>query len=126
VPADHHIDLALGLVRTREWGEVSDEDLRSLYDRIRADPAFKPSYRQLCDLRDVTRITSSVETLRFLAQLELFAPGAKRAIVVGREVDFGLARLFQTYSEAEGGTVEVFRNMTEAERWLGLTTEGRQ
>ena len=123
MPAVHEIDLSHRLVRTFESGELSDEDLRGLYDRIRADPAFDPSFRQLCDLRSVTRITTSIETLRFLAQSRIFLPGAKRAFVVGREVDFGLARLFQAYSEVEGGTVEVFRNMAEAEAWLGLKSE---
>ena len=123
MPAVHEIDLSHRVVRTFESGELSDEDLRGLYDRIRADPAFDPSFRQLCDLRSVTRITTSIETLRFLAQSRIFLPGAKRAFVVGREVDFGLARLFQAYSEVEGGTVEVFRNMAEAEAWLGLKSE---
>ena len=120
MPAKHEIDPVLRLVRTCEWGELSDEDLRGLYDRIRADPAFDPSFRELCDLRSVTQITTSVETLRFLAQSRIFLAAARRAFVVGREVDFGLARLFQAYSEAEGGTVEVFRNMPDAEAWLGL------
>lgn len=124
MPAVHEIDVSRRLVLTREWGELSDDDLRGLYDRIRADPAFDPSFRQLCDLRAVTRITTSIETLRFLAQSRIFLPGAKRAFVAGREVDFGLARLFQAYSEVEGGTVEVFRKMPEAEAWLGLMGEG--
>lgn len=118
--AVHEIDVARGLVLTREWGELSDGDLRGLYECIRTDPAFDPSFRQLCDLRAVTKITTSVETLRFLAQTSIFQPGVRRAFVVGREVDFGLARLFQTYSEGEGGTVEVFRDISEAETWLGL------
>jgi hypothetical protein len=126
VPAVHEIDVRCRLVRTHESGELTDEDLRGLYDRIRADPAFDPSFQQLCDLRPVTRITTSVETLRFLAQSRLFLPGVKRAFVVGREVDFGLARLFQAYSEVEGGTVEVFRNMSDAESWLGLSAEGKR
>jgi hypothetical protein len=123
VPAVHEIDVERRLVRSIEWGELSDEDLRGLYVRIRDDPAFDPSFQQLCDLRTVTKITTSVDTLRSLAQTSIFLPGVRRAFVVGREVDFGLARLFQTYSEVEGGTVEVFRHMADAERWLGLTTE---
>jgi hypothetical protein len=123
VPAEHDIDVPRRLVRTREWGELSDGDLREMYESLRRDPAFDPSFRQLCDLRSVTRITTSVETLRFIAQRRIFQPGTRRAFVVGREVDFGLARLFQAYSEVEGQTVEVFRNMSEAEAWLGIGAE---
>jgi hypothetical protein len=123
VPAEYEMDLTLRLVRTHEWGVLTDEDLRGLYEQIRVDPAFEPSFRQLCDLREVTKITASVETLRSLAQTHIFVPGARRAFVVGRAVDFGLARLFQAYSEVEGQTVEVFRQIDEAEAWLGLKTE---
>jgi hypothetical protein len=120
VPAEYRLDLPLRLVRTHEWGVLTDDDLRDLYEQIRTDPAFDPSFRQLCDLRGVTQITTSVETLRSLAQNHVFMSGSRRAFVVGRAVDFGLARLFQTYSEAEGQAVEVFRDMNDAERWLGL------
>jgi hypothetical protein len=125
VPAEYRIDLPLRLVRTHEFGVLTDDDLRELYEKIRTDPAFDPSFRQLCDLRNVTQITTSVETLRSLAQNHVFSPGSRRAFVVGRAVDFGLARLFQAYSDAEGQTVEVFRDINDAEAWLGLDPERR-
>ena len=120
MPAEYELDLALGLVRTKEWGVLTEDDLRELYERIRSDPAFDPSFRQLCDLREVTKITTTAEALRFLAQSRVFSPGSRRAFVVGRAVDFGLARMFQAYSEVAGQTVEVFREMDEAKVWLGL------
>ena len=120
MPAEYELDLALGLVRTKEWGVLTEDDLRELYERIRSDPAFDPSFRQLCDLREVTKITTTAEALRFLAQSRVFSPGSRRAFVVGRAVDLGLARMFQAYSEVAGQTVEVFREMDEAKVWLGL------
>jgi hypothetical protein len=48
-----------------------------------------------------------------------------RGLVLTKEWG-ALPRLFQAYSEAEGGTVEVFRNMSDAEVWLGLGTKGSQ
>ena len=125
MPAKYWMDVPLRLVRTHEWGVLTDQDLRELYEQIRTDPAFEPSFRQLCDLREVTSITTSADTLRSLAQNQIFSPGARRAFVVGRAVDFGLARLFQTYSEVEGQTVEIFRDMIDAERWLGLDPQQR-
>jgi hypothetical protein len=99
---------------------LSDGEVLDLYRDIRDDPAFEPSFQQLCDLRQVTRITATVETLRFLAQSRIFAAGVRRAFVVDREVDYGLSRLFQAYSEVEGAVIEVFRDWEEAEQWLGL------
>jgi hypothetical protein len=42
---------------------------------------------------------------------------------VGQDAVYGLARLYEAYREAEGGTVEVFRNLSDAEAWLGLSEE---
>ena len=120
MPVTYEIDVACRLVRVNFGGELSDEDLRTVDDSIRTDRAFVPTFRAICDLRSVTRITASVEGLRFLAQRALYLP-VRRAIVVGRDADFGVARLFEAYCEAEGGTVEVFRSMADAEAWLGLT-----
>jgi hypothetical protein len=119
VPVEYEIDVARRLVRTRMWDELSDEDLRALDDRLQVDPRFVLSFRAICDLRSVTSITASVETLRFLAQRSLYLP-VRRALVVGKDIDFGIARLFEAYCEAEGGTVEVFRSIADAEAWLGL------
>jgi len=120
VPAEYELDLTRRLVRTHEWGVLTEEDLRALYEKIRTDPAFEPTFCQLCDLREVTKITTTADALRSLAQTYTFSPGSRRAFVVGRAVDFGLARMFQAYSEVEGQTVEVFREMDDALEWLGL------
>jgi hypothetical protein len=117
------LDFAHRLVRTESWGVLTDDEVRDLYRDLRADPAFDRSFQQICDLRRVTRITTTVDTLRFLAQSHIFAPGVRRAFVVDREVDFGLSRLFAAYSEAEGAVIEVFRKWEDAEKWLGLRDE---
>jgi hypothetical protein len=60
--------------------------------------------------------------VRFFAQRTLYVP-VRQAIVVGQDAVYGLARLYEAYREAEGGTVEVFRNLSDAEAWLGLSEE---
>ena len=76
----YEIDVACSLVRTRMWDELTDEDLRALDDRLQVDPEFVPSCRAICDLRSVTSITASVESLRFLAQRSLYLPEVFRSI----------------------------------------------
>jgi len=120
MPTTYQLDHSSRLVRTRSWGLLTDDEVRTMYEGLIADPAFDCSYRQLCDLRDVTGITVKVETLRMLAQRRIFASGAQRAFVVGRDVDYGLSRLFQAYSEVEGAVIEVFRGWEDAEEWLQL------
>ena len=44
--------------------------------------------------------------------------GGKAAVVVSRDVDFGIARMIQLSGEIFPFEVEVFRSMAEAEKWL--------
>jgi hypothetical protein len=43
---------------------LTDEDLRVLYEKIRTDPAFEPTFRHAVDLRQVTKITTTADALR--------------------------------------------------------------
>jgi len=120
MPASYQLDLENRLVRTRGWGVLTDPEVRDLYDRLRVDPDFEPSFQQLCDLREVTDLKTTADALRALARRPTFAQGVRRAFVVGREVDYGLSRLFQAYSEPQGSVIEVFREWEAAEAWLGM------
>jgi hypothetical protein len=49
----------------------------------------------------------------------IFSPESRRAIVVKNDVQFGLARLFETHRELAGETgIRVFRNLEEALEWV--------
>jgi|SRR4030095_10581041 hypothetical protein len=122
MPASYSLDPARHLVLTHSSGVLTDQEIRDVYEGIRNDPAFKPTFQQLCDLRDVTGITASVDTLRDLARSHIFAPGTRRAFVVARDVDYGMSRLFQAYV-MEGVVLEVFRDIEKAEMWLGLRAD---
>jgi len=49
----------------------------------------------------------------------------KVAFVTGRDVEFGLSRMFEAYSVGAATSVSVFHTMEEAEAWLGVVTDGR-
>ena len=119
MPTSYTLDTPRRLVLTHSHGVLSSDEVRELYGNIRNDPGFEPSFQQLCDLREVTAITATVDTLRDIAQSHIFAPGTRRAFVVARDVDYGMSRLFQAYA-VEGAVIEVFRDMEAAEAWLGL------
>jgi len=119
MPASYRLDPARRLVLTHSSGVLTDREVREVYEAIRKDPAFESTFQQLCDLRDVTEITATVETLRDLARSHIFAAGTRRAFVVARDVDYGMSRLFQAYA-LEGAVLEVFRDIEKAEMWLGL------
>ena len=38
MPAEYELDLALGLVRTKEWGVLTDDDLRAIFIYLKTIP----------------------------------------------------------------------------------------
>ena len=109
------------LVRSRLWGVVSDPDLREHARLLRADPAFDPSHNHLVDLREVTELRVARDTIEAVARVSVFARGVRRAVVASSDFHYGMARMFEIFSDGTGRTVTVFRDVREAEDWLGLS-----
>jgi hypothetical protein len=120
MPVSYSIDRKRGLVISRLWGTMTDDDVREQRRKLRADPAFDPSYRQLIDMTGMTEIQVGAKTITEAAHDQYFAPGAKRAFVASSDAAFGLARMFAMRAEASGQAIEVFRDLRKAEEWLGL------
>ena len=97
---------------------MTDDDVREQRQKMRADPAFDPAYRQLIDVTGITEILVGAKTIKDAAHDQYFAPGTKRAFVASSETAYGLARMFATTAEASGQTIEVFRDRGKAEEWL--------
>ena len=74
----------------------------------------------LWDLRDA-RVGLDAPEVREIAQFVLqnqpTAPPPRVAFVTDRDVDFGLARMFEGFRENPATTVRVFRNFDEALSW---------
>jgi hypothetical protein len=120
VPSSYKIDTGRRLVITRIWGAATDEDIHEHARRLRADPLFDPTYRQLADMSDITEILVSKGTIEEISRGQLFVPGAPRAFVASQDAVFGLLRKYQLHADSAGQLIGVFRDRKAAEDWLGL------
>jgi hypothetical protein len=120
MPATYSIDSNRKLVTSRLWGAVSEDELHDHNERLRGDPEFVPDYRQLTDITGLTEILIGSKAIIQTAIDQFFVPGTRRAIVASSEATFGMARMFALQSEGSGQTIEVFREMSKAEEWLGI------
>ena len=120
MPASFRIDTELSTIFSTGAGALSDDDLRGHQKQLLGDPAFDPSFNQLWDFRQVAQVDVSSEALRELAAARSFTPSAKRAVVAPGEVLYGLARMFQMRHDGAPEEFRVFRDIHEAEDWLGL------
>ncbi|GAC1458661.1 MAG: hypothetical protein PVSMB1_08550 [Gemmatimonadaceae bacterium] len=116
----YNIDPNRRLVTSRLWGAVTDDEVRDHNHRLRNDPAFDPSYRQLTDMTGITEILATTGMINETSINQFFNPGTRRALVASSDAAFGMARMFALKAEGVGQTIEVFRDLRSAEAWLGL------
>jgi len=120
----HEIDPARKLIQTTVTGVITPAEADAFYRALRADPAFDPTFSELMDTTQADSSQMSSGKIRDSANRSPYVGTSRRAILVGSNLAFGLARLYSTHVDINGGPlVNVFRKREEALRWLGLTSE---
>jgi hypothetical protein len=116
------IDRAAGLIRTTATGHVSGDDLVIYYSRLRAHPDFRSNLNEIFDLSDVTDAAVDAEDVRRLSGVteEFTRHGVtvRVAIVAPRDLEFGLARMYEMLQSQSLNDVRVFRDRADAEGWI--------
>ncbi len=121
MPTSYFIDEARGLVVSRFWGVLTDDEVRDHRRVLAADTAFNPSFHHLADMRKLLVAAVSDAVVAEVARASVFGRGARRAFVLD-EVQYlrsGLARLFEQYAkQAPRQRIKVFHELEMAERWV--------
>jgi hypothetical protein len=111
------------LVIVHMGGAVTREEIAASRAAVAGDPLFKPGFSELVDLRDLT--SSDALTIADLQQLASSAidPVKRRAFVVHDPATYGLIRIYDGMRSLmpQHEQVRLFKNMTDAEAWLGLS-----
>lgn len=127
MPISYSIDKNLGVVFTTATGRLTEEELLEDKRRLTSDPNFSPEFVELSDIRAVSDLAITPEGIaRMVMQDEDDADklsAYKLAIVVSKEVAFGLARMYESMTQANVPNVRIFREINEARDWLGLPPE---
>lgn len=102
-------------------GRLAYEDLLDYRRRVEGSPDYHPGFHQLFDTRPTSIIDISGDALRTFAG---FGQSGERrfarvAILVGRDVDYGISRVFQAYAgHHDQNTLRIIRDPVEAWRWI--------
>ena len=105
-------------------GHITDEEMLDVRATLGNHPAEAEKCRfLLVDLADATLAQLLITALKQLAELhkalaEHTVPGMPVAVVAGRDLEYGLARMWQVFVEENGWETMVFRSRKEAQRWL--------
>ena len=111
------IDVDRGIVISKATAATTVADMKGLFDRLRSDSDFDPSFDHVADYADTRPTHLSSDELREMVELSVFSPTAKRALIVQPGLQYGLARMYQTMSE-ESQTMRVFASQAEALKWV--------
>lgn len=119
MPEFYTIDKERRLVLTTGSGVITLADAVSHMDKLSKDPDFDPSFSQIVDFTQVTRIELSADEIRRLAQRTIFSVTSRRAFIAPDEVAFGIGRMFQILRGLEGEQgIRIFRSLEEALDWV--------
>ena len=112
-----------GILVIKAEGEVGFEDFIGVIGQLERVPEVQEGTLTLWDVRGVTApMTASISDMRGAVDVnpdyQRLRGRGRSAVLVSRDIDFGMSRMFQSYQD--GGDVEsgVFRDETEARGWL--------
>jgi hypothetical protein len=120
VPVSYRIDRERRIVFTEASGVLTDSDVLGFEQKLQDDPEFEPDFRQLADCRAIDEVGVTREGVEEASSRSPFSRGSRRALVVGSDVAFGMARMFENLRHETRDEIRVFREAEEARRWLGL------
>ena len=103
------------IVLVRLHGTVTFADFQDARVTVTTSPGWSPSFAHVLDFTGITQLALSHHDVERLARAEpIFAPDAPQILVArAGSVTFGLARMFQSYSEGRR-LVQVVDSMERA------------
>ena len=123
MPASYTVDQAAGVVRVECSGELTNQDMLDCIEHVFSDPARKPGMPSLVDCQNVRCMMVTPEGMQAAATIKstLIDPDQPPwaiAFVAPQDEVFWVARTYEVLRVGSPESVRVFRQPSEAERWL--------
>ena len=121
MPIDHMVDTTTGVMHVRRWGKITAGQEDTALRKRREDPLVLPGIPVIVDCRDVDPPDSTELTNHIAARISALAEELNCgpvAIVVGSDVEYGMARMYAALTALTHPNTAVFRNYDEALDWL--------
>ncbi len=120
---ERYIEPTSGLVVFTVTGGGRVKDMITALEDLFAAPEFRKNADILWDFSKWRADPPEAGELRELVSFlhknkDKRGSGYKVSIVVSRDLDYGLARMFETYAENLPFTIRIFRKRPPAESWL--------
>ena len=118
-----NINPKTGLIAFTADGKIGVEQIIDALEKMFDDPGFRKGADVMWDFRQAQiEITDSNEVRKMISYMkknvDRRGTGYRLALIVARDTDYGIGRMYEAYSEGLYYTVKTFRNESEARSWL--------
>lgn len=108
----------------KAWGKIKIDEIIMAGARMFADTKWENGFNILFDYREITECDAGYKDVLKLVHQdkkhEMLFDKCKCAIVAKSDLVFGLTRMWDTLSDGSNLKKKIFREIHDAERWLGL------
>ena len=126
MPLTYRIDKSLETVFSKGEGVVTSRELIDFQQALLRDPDFEPSLNHLLDGTEITKFDVPGDDFLSIASANPFGTGSRGAYVFSEGLTIhGMFRMSQSLQEAKPGDSELFHDIDEARKWLGLVSTER-
>ena len=116
----YFIDNANELVVCEASGTLTVDTVNKLRVDLMEDPEFTADMSLLFDMHAVKEFEIAPSEFEQIAADSVMSKTSMRAYVTPTDDVFGMLRIFASYSNAEAERFQIFRDMGQARRWLGI------
>ena len=119
---DLFIDKQINVLFERFRGKVTADDFREAIKESYRHPDWEKGQDVLCDIREAE---FDMNYEKMSSAIRSFSPddrSNKLALVVKRDLEYGMFRMFQALTEPTEiwREMKIFRDINEAKEWLGV------
>src|SRR5262249_24865424 len=116
----YRIDAPAAIVEVIGYATGEPGEFRLLFQRIRADPAYRAGFGVLRDRTGMPALSSTAlrEFAESFARIEGLT-GTRFAIVAPDRVSFGTMRMFEALGQWRDTELALFPNVAQGREWLG-------
>ena len=118
MPFEYKINLSEKLISLKAFGCFNDKDLEQIYVSIKKDPDYLPGLSFIGDFSSIEKVGVTAGAVHDCASATPIAQGAKRALIVKKEIAYGYARMYQILIETGADQLKIFDEVEAALAWL--------
>ena len=103
-------------------GKMTVEEIKSSYESVRSHPDFQENMNSIWDLRgaDASKFDSQdvIKVARYFETQTKNRAVYKTAVIVSRDLEYGLSKIYQVAAADLPAKIGVFNNLEEAKKWI--------